>query len=176
MANLRIRVRSLKLRDDTAIESLTDDQVGEALVGVLARAMDRGGAPPVALGLRADRVDLFDLKPLVEQKVPLPHFITALTRNDFRAVGLMGRFRRTTRTKKGAEPQVSMAMVFLEWEDCRWWQWHGLADDAGGLVDDTVTVRRAIDGDPMPAGLGRWWSRARMGGMRVQVAPAEKVH
>jgi len=51
--------------------------------------------------------------------------------------------------------------VFLEWPDCSWWHWRALLSAEGEVLDDTITVRSAERGDPLPAQLGRWWSTGR---------------
>jgi hypothetical protein len=64
---------------------------------------------------------------------------------------------------RGAQ-MLPVALVFLEWADDRWWHWERLLRDgepASDEEDDLERYSRAIDGDPIPDGLGRWFVRGR---------------
>jgi hypothetical protein len=172
-----LRVHSVT-RDTSA---LGDDQLGEALVELVRGALARRSAPTVATITRDDRIEVIALQSVVEHHVPLQGFIASLTRADFeattqdaRAVGLMG----TVHLRRPDAPAVPMAVVFLEWPDCRWWHWRALLDPSTGEpLPDTETVRRAVDGDALPDGLGRWWSlgRRQAGRVRITASPPPVV-
>lgn len=172
--NLRLTVQTVA-RD---VAGLEDDALGESLAGMVREAVARKGAPTVATVARADRVDLIGLAPVVEGRLPVHGFLASLTRAevdpgvlDPHAVGLMGtvRVRRPGDGVDGAP----VAVVFLEWPDCRWWHWRALIEPTtGALLDHTETIRRAIDGDPLPDGLGRWWSAGRRQPGRARLAKA----
>jgi hypothetical protein len=84
-------------------------------------------------------------------------------------VGVAGRFL----VRRRDEPGAPVALAFLEWPDCRWWHWRTLLDGEGRAVPDSDTIRRAIDGDPLPGGLGRWWSQSRRAGTVVRYGPVD---
>jgi hypothetical protein len=94
-------------------------------------------------------------------------------------VGVVGRFGLR---RRGAKQPVHVALVFVEWSDGRWWQWQALlAQDGASLLDDTLIEREAELGDPLPDGLGRWWTLARRRNLRVRLEahapdPAPIVH
>lgn len=168
MQHLRLRVRVLTRRpaDD-------DDDEGEHLVSLVTDALGRGGAGAVAVVVRAERTELVEARGVVEAGLSLPMFLAGLTRSEPEgqglpcAVGLAGRFR-LVRSGGGAP----VALAFLEWPDCRWWQWRGVLDARGALVPEGETRRRAIDGDSLEGGLGRWWSLGRRHGGVVRFGPA----
>jgi hypothetical protein len=163
MHPLRLRVRLLARRPSD------DDAEGEHLASLVRSAVERGAAAPIAVVIRAERTELIELRPVVEAGVPLPMFVAGLTRSEPEgfglplAVGLAGRFRAWTPT--GGAP---VALAFLEWPDCRWWQWRAVVDAAGRLVPDSETRHRAVDGDGLAGGLGRWWSAGRRRGNVVR--------
>lgn len=170
MDPLRLQVRTLHKPYDP----IREEAAGQSLASVVRAALDRGSAPPVAVVVRPDRVDLFGLEPVMKAKIPLAGFLAGLSRAEMEgaappyAVGLIGRF--TYRGKKKG-PGIPMAMVFLEWSDCRWWQWRVLIDAKGtGLLDDTETIISAAAGHPKPPNLGGWWSIGRRQKMSVKLA------
>lgn len=167
MVQLRLHVRTM------ARPSAEDDPSGEHLVSLVREATARGNRGAAAVVLRDTRVEIIDLASMSEAKIPLAHFLAALSRSEVegfgpaRAVGLVGRMQRRTR-----EGGVPVALAFLEWSDCRWWQWIALLGADGQIVTDSETRRRAADGDPLPQGLGRWWTLGRRTKARVQYGPA----
>lgn len=83
------------------------------------------------------------------------------------AVGLLGRVERGARA--GTKP---VAVVFLEWPDCRWWMWEcQLAEGGANLLLPTVRERAAIAGDPLPGGIGRFWTHGRRLRQAVKLSP-----
>lgn len=111
----------------------------------------------------------------MEAKIPMAGFMAGLSRStspdigDPIAVGLMGRVNWRRQRK---EVGIPVAMVFLEWSDCRWWQWRGLLDASlRGIDEETNTVRRAAEGLAKPPHLGGWWSLGRRRGMQVRFEP-----
>lgn len=90
-----------------------------------------------------------------------------------KAVALIGLFRASL-------PQggpTTRAVTFIEWPDGRWWFWHAGADvDQRVLIDGTDVVKSAMDGDPLPDRLGRWWSLGRRLGVRVEFNVRPKVY
>jgi hypothetical protein len=142
-----------------------DDALGERLVALVRDAMTRGGAPPAAVVVTGERVDVVPLAPVVEAKMSPAAFLAGLTRHPIgggtaEAVGLIGTFRVH---RAPEDPGVPIVMVFLEWTDCRWWQWRALLEtgDLRALRPDTETLLRATDGTAKPARLGGWWSLGR---------------
>lgn len=151
-----------------------DQTVGEHLVDLLVRASQRGPElPVVAAVVRRDRLDLVELQPVERARVPLHRLLAAMCFSQTddggraEAVGLIGAFRRRAR---GGSAERRVAMVFLEWEDCRWWQWIAEISPTGAVLPETARVRSALDGDALPGGVGRWWSQARRSGERLTLA------
>ncbi len=181
MSTLRIQVRSLS----RPIGRQGEDDETNRLVEMVRSAVGRGGAPAMAVVVRPKRVDLVGLSPLLEASSSLPHFFASLTRSTAddggppEAVGVVGAVR--TKVARGG-PGIPTALVFLEWADCRWWQWRCLmGDDGAGLRGETETVRCAAEGDALPKGLGRWWSLGRRLSLeahfrRIEVTADEVVH
>jgi hypothetical protein len=165
--DLQVRVQSLARRGDD------DDSLGEYLAALVTDAARRGGAPAAAIVVGSGRVDIVPLAPIAQANVPVPAFLAGLTHSPFGdeppdAVGLIGTFRMR---RKPGDPGVPVAMVFLEWTDCRWWQWRALLDVEAGratLREDTETILRAVDGTPKPARLGGWWSLGRRRPVRLE--------
>jgi hypothetical protein len=67
-------------------------------------------------------------------------------------------------------PGVPVGVVFLEWADCRWWHWRAVLGADGRPLEGGETLWRAVDGDALPTGVGRWWSLGRLSGNVVQYA------
>ena len=171
---MRFQVHSLERTD--ALRA--DTQTAERLVELVRRAVGARRAPTVAVVVRESRIHLIQLRPLVEARASLARFLAALTRSEApggppEAVGLVG----TVRMRRGrGAVAVPAALVFLEWADCRWWHWQALLDgDNRQILDSTETVRSALDGDPLPSGLGRWWSVGRRTGVSVRFGEARVV-
>ena len=161
---------------------LSDDALGEALVALVREAIHKGRAPTVAAIPRPDQLDILQLHPLAQEGVPLQPLLAGLTRaqihppvGDPIALGIMG---KVLWGPKGTQ-RVPMALVFLEWQDCRWWMWRALLDPSDETIQPhTETTTQAIQGDPMPPGLGRWWSLGRRlpNRMTLSRATAPVVH
>lgn len=169
---LRLAVRTLY-----GATGADDDALGDRLVDLVRTGVRRGQAPAVAVCVRDDRVDLLALGALAEAKVPPGPFLAGLTRSELAgsgpplAVGVMGTFQLRRRP---GDAGVPVALVFLEWADCRWWQWQTLIEASGrGLREETEVVARATDGDPKPNRLGGWWSLGRRRAMSVRLERTE---
>ncbi|MEZ4238151.1 MAG: hypothetical protein R3F59_18785 [Myxococcota bacterium] len=167
MPSLRLRVRIVpRQASDPALPDHAERE-GEALAELVRDLVARGGNGAVLAVVRPDRTELVDLGGLVRAKVAVPLFLAGLTRSvpDGQrlplAVGLAGRFRMRTAPD---QPGIPVGVVFLEWADCRWWHWRSVLGADGAPVADGETVWRADDGDPLPPGLGRWWSLGRRTG------------
>ncbi|MCB9678441.1 MAG: hypothetical protein H6737_25295 [Alphaproteobacteria bacterium] len=180
MQQLQVPIQTLSR--DTLV--LNDDELGEALVELVRAAVPRRTAPAVATVARPERIDVIGLQPLAAHRIPVNGFIAGLTRaevgpdvGDARAVGVMG----TVQVRNAPDaPSVPMAVVFLEWPDCRWWLWRALVDPGTATIKEGTEVRtRAVDGDAMPVGFGRWWSLGRRTGVKVTIrsrAAADSPH
>jgi hypothetical protein len=168
MPTLKLTLRSLERP-----ECLADEAEGTRLTHLVRQAVERGRAPIVAVTLREDRLDLISLAPVVNAKMPVQRFIAGLTRStadgagDVDAVGVIG----VVQARQGGETPVPMAMAFLEWPDGRWWHWRALVgSDGTHLLDESETLNRAIDGDPLPSHFGRWWSLGRKKRFRMHLS------
>ena len=160
MDPIRFQVRSFPPRD-----VVDDDALGEQLVDLTLRAVARGSAPPVVACVRERRVDLFPAVEVVRAGFSPNWFAATLTRatpdddGPVLAVGLLGTHQMR---RRGEQEGVPIALVFLEWADCRWWSWRALVTaDGRGLRDGSELRGRARDGVAKPARLGGWWSRGR---------------
>lgn len=163
MASLQLRIHSSRWEG----ADLDDDALGEHLVGLVRDNLGAGGrAPGVALAVRRGEIDLLPLDSVREAGIPMERFLAALTRARFEdrapvdAVGLLGSFTARA-ARPGARPSAPVVMAFLEWTDCRWWQWRALVDADYQLLAESETRRAAIEGDAKPRGLGGWWSLGR---------------
>jgi hypothetical protein len=58
--------------------------------------------------------------------------------------------------------------VFIEWPDGAWWLWARPLRDRVIRDDLPPEIRAAWDGWPRPSGLGGFWTRARVEGLRLQ--------
>lgn len=176
MPRIRFEVRSWERPPGL----ITDDQVGQHLVDRVKTAIGGGAAPLVGVVVRASRIDLVELAAPAREGLTVPLTLAVLARSEDpsgaipQAVGVLGRYELRPRPDQPA--RAPLAMVFLEWEDCRWWHWRALVDGRD-LAGDTESLRRAVDGDPLPSGLGRWWSLSRRRSLvaRLEPAPAAAV-
>ncbi len=169
MAPVSLAIRTLHRFSD---EPLEDEALARSLVQMVRGAVAQGRAPAAAVCVREERLDLLPVAEAARSGIAPPVLLAGLTRaevpfaSEVLAVGLVGRFKERT-------TGVPLAMVFLEWEDCRWWHWRALIDPStGALREDTETVSRAVEGLRRPA-LGGWWTAGRRRGMRVRLAPRE---
>lgn len=159
-----LRIRSVLL------DRLPDTPLRSWLVERLRLAAHRGQVEPVVLVVRERTLDAIDLREVIATGVPLAWFVAGLTTSQTTAggralaVGVSGRLQRRRGVDGAQEP---CATVFLEWEDGRWWHWAGTLGDDGAVDPATVEVRGAEAGDPLPDGLGRWWSVGRRHGVSL---------
>lgn len=164
---LRLRV-GVQPRDPERFPD-DDERLGEELSGRLATALERGVPPPVLVVLRADRVEIVDLRPVLEAPVPVDMFLAAAAGQEgVEAVGLLAVMER----RAGDRVSERLAVAFLEWPDNRWWHaWCTLPAAPGTTPVPALSHSRALEGSPRPRGLGGWFSRARFHRLRLQVRP-----
>jgi hypothetical protein len=158
---VQLRVQSFRRGDLPAHRSLESE-----LLARLALDVDRGG-PLGGAGLvvRERTVDRVDLGDAVARGLRVQAALGALARtttDEGGAVEALGWFGRIEAPRSVGSGRVACAAVFLEWEDCRWWLWTARLGP-GGVGWDLASVqeRGALEGDPLPAGLGRYWTWAR---------------
>ncbi len=165
MLDLRLRIRAQPRTPGTP------EAESAHLEDLVRRALDAGGAAPVAVVVQPERAELLELRALVQAGVRVAPFLAGLTRSQPEdagpalAVGVAGRFQ----VRRG-DRHVPVALAFLEWPDCRWSLWQVLVGPDGQVVPDSDVRRRAEDGDALPLGLGRWWSLGRRTNARVRYA------
>ncbi|MEO0605243.1 MAG: hypothetical protein AAF211_27685, partial [Myxococcota bacterium] len=85
------------------------------------------------------------------------------------AVGLVGTLKVRVRARtqgRTVERDTPVGVAFLEAPDCDWWMWQRFRtpEDADRDAEQILAARH---GDPLPGGLGRWWSLARRSRLRV---------
>ena len=162
-SSLRVAIHTV------AGDPVNDDQtLGERMTKLLLSALERGTPSPAGILVSDGQVDLVELRRVVAERVSVRRFLASLSRVQERqvdALGMMGVFRAD-------EDGPRVAMVFLEWPDNRWWQWRALLDGDGAVLAESIAVRSAEDGDPMPPNIGRWWSLGRRLRMLQPVVPA----
>ncbi len=174
MPQLQIRIHTLSPSADPATE-------GERLRRLVQQAVARAAAAPAAVVVRPGGTEIIELRPVAEAGLSLPLFLAGLTRSEREdagagagpplAVGLIGQLR-LRRPSGPAGGSVPVALAFLEWPDCSWWQWQVLLGGDRALLEETEMIRRAEDGDPLPAGLGRWWSLGRRRRLQIRYSAA----
>lgn len=139
-----------------------------------ARSRAPEGPAPAAVVVRDDgAVELLPLSADLLRGVSLPVLLAGLSRSELEsrravAVGLVGRF---VWRPGAATVGIPVLLAFLEWPDCRWASWRWFLRG-----DEEESWGRATEGDPLPDGLGRWWTLGRRTGALVRFAPAELVH
>jgi hypothetical protein len=149
-----------------------DDALGLAVWRMLAEALERGVPPPAVLLLTAEHAHLVDIVPLLKDGEKLDGrgvagFASVEGVEAMAAVGVL------TRRHRGV-PSGRFALAFLEWPDGRWWLGRRAVVEAEGprLVLDPlaeVEVERAVDGASKPGGLGGWFRRVRLEGLRAEL-------
>ena len=160
------------------ITSGTARAAGDAASGILAS--ESGGAPPAAVVLRGERLDIADLRPVAAAGIQIHAFLAAMSQSTVEgcdspvaAVGVIGIFQRDPANSGGGAP---MATVFLEWPDGRWVHWRALVDPTTReIVEDTATIGGSAEGDPLPDRLGRWWSLGRRKRMTMHLRPTPQA-
>lgn len=159
MVKTQVQVRSLPRTELPA-----DVDITSYLVSRLRDAVARGHAKPVAVVLRQRTLDVVPVDAIQTSGIPIPWFLAGLTRSatpaggSVEAVAVVGAMDR--RASKDADP-VRVGVVFVEWQDNRWWQWQCALDGRSQLREETVIVRSAMDGDALPSDFGRWWTMGR---------------
>lgn len=148
-----------------------DDALGLAAWKMLEDAVRAGRAGPGLLVLTPDQVYAADLRPVVADPRVLHRAIATLASLEgAEAVALLGVL---TRRKVGL-PAWPFAVAFLEWPDGRWWLAHRRVLQGGGFAPAfDVETQRAVDDLPRPGGLGGWFTRARVEGLRARLTPVE---
>ncbi|MFH1468221.1 MAG: hypothetical protein ABIO70_27790 [Pseudomonadota bacterium] len=149
-----------------------DDALGERLAELVRTTLLRGVPPPAVVVLRAERVDLVDLRGILDAHLSVHRFIAAAAgQDDVEAVALLA----VVDQREAGKPVGHTGMVFVEWPDNRWWHGYHLLSQAFKPLDDMpMVLRRAVDGLPRPDGLGGWFSRARFERLKLrlrEVAP-----
>ena len=146
-----------------------DDPLGRSLLSLVEGVIrDKQKMPrPAVLALRAEQVEQYDLKALLETKSDLHRFTSAVAgQPGVEAVALLGVVGvRYNRAAKG----VPSVLVFLEWPDCRWWSAVRPLEERALRDDWPAMIRSAEEGYPRPNGMGAWFSRARREQLQLRV-------
>ena len=162
--NLRVR-KSTRNLDLLPVE---DNALGESLTNRLVEISASKGLPrPALVALHPREIEQFDLSTI--RKAPEPHrtrlMASILGRPELECGVLAG----TMMVNRRGQPPIRGLVVYIEWPDNRWWtSWRPLPDADRAMQADPV-VRRAVDGWPMPRGVGGWFSRVRREGLRLRM-------
>ncbi len=148
-----------------------DEALGENLSSMVRRGVTRGVPPPSVLVLRADQVEIIDLRPIVKAGLSVHRFLSATAgQPGVEAVALLA----VLELEELGRPLGRGASAFIEWPDNRWWHGYHLLGRGMKLVDDMpLVVRRALDGQPRPRGFGGWFSRARFQRLSLRLERVE---
>ena len=146
---------------------LEDDALGMALYTRLEQMIGEKGLPrPAVLALQERQVLQYDILPLLKNGADVHRFVSAVAgQGEIEAVASVGlvKLGNPRRSKNGR----LAAMCFVEWPDTRWWGALRLLEGKAFREDWPVVFRCAVDGDPRPAGVGAWFSRARRENLRL---------
>ncbi len=152
-----------------------DDAIGLAAWRLLAEALGRGLPPPAVLLLGSDVVHLVDVVPLLRagEKLDGRGVAGFASLPNVEVMALIGVLQRRSR----GVPNGRFGVAFLEWPDGRWWlaQRPVHEQPEGRLALDPlveVNVERAVDGRGKPGGIGGWFRRARVEGLRASLSSA----
>lgn len=177
---LRVRTGPRRARFDPHIVGLDeprelDDALGLCVWRVLAEAIDRGSPPPAVLLLTPEQAHLVDVVPLLKVGEALDgRGVSGFA--SLPGVEVMALVGLLTRRQRG-RTEGRFAVAFLEWPDGRWWlARRALVPVGAGLGLDPlmeVMVERAVDGHGKPGGIGGWFRRARVEGLRAEMQPGE---
>lgn len=145
-----------------------DDALGERLAEMVRSTLSRGVPPPAVVVLRSDRVELVDLRAVLDAGLSVHRFVAAAAgQGGVEAVALLA----VVDLREGGRAIGHTGLVFLEWPDNRWWQGYHLLSRAFKPLDDMpLVLRRAVDGQARPSGLGGWFSRARFERLSLRVS------
>jgi len=170
VTTITTRVRRLERR--TAGDAL---QEGSTLLPLLD-GLSEDQTAWVAIVVRRQHIELVDPRPFAGPPPAVARFMAGLTRSETpdggpaMAVGLAGNLQVRVRARSGGrriDRSAPVTVAFLEAPDCDWWLWQRFL---GATSDDGVPPEQQLagrHGDPLPNGLGRWWSLGRRSGVRV---------
>lgn len=166
-----VRTRTTYGPRDLARFPTSPQALGPKLWDIVEEAAHRGLPRPVILGFSAETVEQHDILPIVRGGGDVHRFIAAVAgQPGMEAVALAGavsvRFPREPQRQQGA------VLAFIEWPDGSWWSALRLLQDRQLIADQPAIVRSAWERLPRPGGLGGWWSRSRVEGLQLHMAPA----
>jgi hypothetical protein len=134
---------------------------------MVLQGVTRGVPPPTALVLRADQVELIDLRPILKAGLSVHRFVAAAAgQPEVEALALLA----VLNLEEAGRPLGRAGTAFVEWPDNRWWQGYYLLGQSFQPMDDMpLVVRCAKEGAPRPKGFGGWFSRARFQRLCLQL-------
>lgn len=147
-----------------------DDALGSSFSALFSDALRKGPPPPALFTVFSDRVEIMDLRAVLENREPMKPFIAAAThREGVEVVALLGVLDQV----RGGRTVARAGSVFLEWPDCRWWHAVQVLGPDGVPLQESPEIARAVDGLPRPQGLGGWFSMGRFFRMSLRLEPSE---
>ncbi len=166
-----IKMRIGGAQRDEARYPRDDQALGRALLARVEDVLARGIPRPTVLAFTDDQVWWYDLGPAVKMKADIHRLIAAIAGQDgIDCVAVVG----VLNVRVSKRHHFPGAVAFLEWPDGRWWSsMHPLRPLPDKKLEPVpqaeVIERSAVDGWPRPGGLGGWWTRARVEGLKLRV-------
>lgn len=168
--NLRVRKSTRNLE----LLPMDDEALGASVMErLISTAQERGLPRPALVAIHERRVEQFDLASVrrVADRHRTRLIASILGRPELECGMLAGTM---TIERRGRAPARGL-VVYIEWPDNRWWTaWHPV-DESGTPIEGEPAIRRAVDGWPMPRGVGGWFARVRREGLRLRVREPNPV-
>lgn len=168
MSTDRLRVRLRVMPRHPSFPTGDDDALGLAMWKEVSLRAQQGLVRPSVVAMGEETAYVLDLVPLVGPPPVMHRRVAALAgMAGVEALAVVGTMRRRRRDRPEGDP---VAVVFVEWNDGRWWFAVRPQAHQGGFAPLTeAEVLRAVDGTSRPGGLGGWFSRARFEGLQAKL-------
>ncbi len=148
-----------------------DEPLGRSLLARAMELLERGTPRPTVLAFSEDQLWWYDLVPAIKMGADVGRLIAAVAgQDDVDCVGVVG----VLNVRIGPTEPFPACVVFLEWPDGRWWSvMQPLRKRGDGRLEPRPggepMERAAVEGWPRPGGLGGWWTRHRVEGLKLRV-------
>ncbi|HCH61985.1 MAG TPA: hypothetical protein DFR83_04215 [Deltaproteobacteria bacterium] len=153
---------------------MNDDELGKSVMARLVSTARESGLPrPALVAIHSQQVEQFDFGSI--RQAAEPHRTRMIASILGRPELECGVFAGTMNVERRGQSSVRGLVVYIEWPDNRWWTAWQPVGPLGQPADVEPAVRRAVDGWPMPRGVGGWFSRVRREGLRLRVQASSPV-